>query len=169
MKSFPRQSELKFQSSIAPKGNRYVRRCNSASCSVPSSNPRSPRRAIATSTKPLSISKPDGSNPRSPRRAIATRILDLTRTLLLFQSSIAPKGNRYIHAIQDSSYLDGSNPRSPRRAIATKQYYRVLESICSNPRSPRRAIATGILRCKLAIHSRSNPRSPRRAIATLVY
>ena len=62
-----------FQSSIAPKGNRYF---------------------LTT----LAIILALGSNPRSPRRAIATENSVLLTRLYVFQSSIAPKGNRYRRA-----------------------------------------------------------------------
>ena len=132
------------------------------------SNPRSPRRAIATSRggnviEPIQVpildrpegqslpptlewtSVPPGSNPRSPRRAIAT--LDLKRQQQQFeeefQSSIAPKGNRYIASPEPSDA-----PIKFQSSIAPKgnRYYVTLEEavtlLGSNPRSPRRAIAT---------------------------
>ena len=59
-----------------------------------------------------------------------------------FQSSIAPKGNRYAGSYRRESAKCSSNPRSPRRAIATRISSEVRRLRCSNPRSPRRAIAT---------------------------
>jgi hypothetical protein len=84
-----------FQSSIAPEGNRYYY-LRSSRCITMGSNPRSPRRAIATQDRSVLIKKNGCSNPRSPRRAIATPTQPIT-----FQQQLS------------------SNPRSPRRAIAT--------------------------------------------------
>ena len=156
----------RFQSSIAPKGNRYLP-TTKGSNAIKSSNPRSPRRAIAT-RKLYGFESPKRSNPRSPRRAIATGDhhgrSDAYRE---FQSSIAPKGNRYTNKGDVAQWQRSSNPRSPRRAIATK--YRCHSSTRnwrSNPRSPRRAIATAEGFRKRSLRCCSNPRSPRRAIAT---
>ncbi len=83
-----------FQSSIAPKGNRY----NFA------------QNAKTKSRVPI-LDRPEG---QSLRICFSFRL-----NIDLFQSSIAPKGNRYQSAQIIRSRKPGSNPRSPRRAIAT--------------------------------------------------
>ena len=61
---------------------------------IVSSNPRSPRKAIAIRPWLRSTDRTRSSNPRSPRKAIA--MVDIIAQIgdTLFQSSIAPKGNR---------------------------------------------------------------------------
>ena len=107
------------------------------------SNPRSPRRAIATILFRFHC-RYLRSNPRSPRRAIATRHCSLDRYQSMFQSSIAPKGNRYrgniafIHFVCRVPILD--RPEGQSLLPDSRSLWRLFG--CSNPRSPRRAIAT---------------------------
>ena len=182
---------VSFQSSIAPKGNRY----KSDLCQHPQSH-----------RVPI-LDRPE-------RQSLRGFLSGGEKGVRWFQSSIAPKGNRY-HYSNDERYqisvpildrperqslpgsvskinnssavpildrperqslptgagktacFSSSNPRSPRKAIATQDFgYLPDRNICSNPRSPRKAIATSWAMRSLSLPVGSNPRSPRKAIAT---
>ena len=129
-----------FQSSLAPKGERYqwtVRARHQRG----SFNPRSPRRASATPAAPGCADGPSSFNPRSPRRASATlredgqpcvlrccdprspRRASATRPASpadarMFRSSLAPKGERYARPIRPVWAKCRFNPRPPQRTGA---------------------------------------------------
>ena len=108
-------------------------------------NPRSPRRTIATWKKLLLTQKRLCFNPRSPRRTIATKLsCDRLMNQTEFQSSIAPKDDRYTSVFSSNnlseqvSILDRPEGRSlPFWSLLFSSTYK-----CFNPRSPRRTIAT---------------------------
>ena len=87
-----------FQSSIAPKDDRYlIYSCITNKLLKHCFNPRSPRRTTATRELIDTPWQHQGSfNPRSPRRTTATRDLMTLESIHLFQSSIAPKDDRYM-------------------------------------------------------------------------
>ena len=161
-------------------------------CPISRSNPRSPRKAIAI----LAVSSISATSIvpilDRPERQSQCAIGVATPWEIVFQSSIAPKGNRnsprQLHqAIESVPILDRPERQSQcgwKRSIMANRGFQssiapkgnrndlpgssLFVILSSNPRSPRKAIAMSSPMHSKPLRS-SNPRSPRKAIAIRHY
>ena len=160
-----------FQSSIAPKGNRYFSTKNYC---------------LSSHSQVSILDRPEGQS------LLISMPISTSFVRFTFQSSIAPKGNRYeykcfIAVAQSVSILDRPEGQSLRNCQQPQRYQRYQVSILDRPEGQSLlwyeiAINTWLLDVSILdrpegqsllilnlvslLNASFNPRSPRRAIAT---